>query len=151
MQQLDDAPSLAARPAPAASPAPRKGLRAMDTSTVMFILAATALGVIGQMLLKQGMTAMGPLSFSIGGVPQLAWRMATAPMVLGGLIIYAAGTFFWLLTLSRIELSVAYPFVSLNHVVIFLLAWVVLREQVSPARAAGVLVICVGMLLVARS
>jgi multidrug transporter EmrE-like cation transporter len=123
----------------------------MDTSTIMFILAATALGVVGQMMLKQGMTDMGPLGFSIGAVPQLVWRMATAPMVFGGLLIYGAGTFFWLLTLSRIELSVAYPFVSLNHVVIFLLAWLVLHEQISPLRAVGVFVICIGMLLVARS
>lgn len=123
----------------------------MDTSTIGLILAATALGIVGQVMLKQGMSAMGPLSLSAGGMPQLVWRIATAPMVIAGLLIYGLGTFFWLITLSRIELSAAYPFVSLNHVIIFLIAWLVLREQVSPTRAAGVLVICVGMLLVARS
>jgi multidrug transporter EmrE-like cation transporter len=123
----------------------------MDTSTLMFILAATALGLIGQLMLKQGMTTMGPLSLSAGSLPQIVWRMATAPMVFGGLAVYGMGTFFWLMTLSRIELSVAYPFVSLNQVLIFALAWLVLGEQVSTLRAIGVGVICVGMLLVARS
>jgi multidrug transporter EmrE-like cation transporter len=123
----------------------------MDTGTLVLVLAATLLGVVGQMMLKEGMGAMGPLALSLESVPQIVWRIVTAPMVIGGLAVYGAGTFFWLITLSRIELSVAYPFVSLNHVLIFLLAWLVLREQITPARAAGVVVICVGMLLVARS
>ncbi len=151
MQQADEiAVTATARAAPAPA-APRKGRFRMATSTIMLILAASALGVIGQMMLKVGMSAMGPLSLSAAGAPLIAWRMATTPMVVGGLLVYAAGTFFWLITLSRIELSVAYPFVSLNHVIIFLLAWLVLREQITPTRTVGVLVICIGMLLVARS
>ena len=130
-------------------PLPRKGRIAM--STIMLILAATVLGVVGQMLLKQGMTQMGPLSLTISSTARIIWSIATSPLVIGGLLIYAIGTFFWLITLSRLELSVAYPFVSLNHVVIFLLAWLVLKEQISPLRAVGVVIICAGMLLVARS
>lgn len=149
MQQIEELGP--ARGEPRGVAAKWRGVFSMDSSTVMLILAATALGVIGQLMLKQGMSAMGPLNLSAGSAPQIAWRMATAPMVIGGLLVYGAGTFFWLITLSRIELSVAYPFVSLNHVIIFALAWLVLREQVSPMRAAGVVVICIGMLLVARS
>ena len=103
------------------------------------------------MLLKQGMTQMGPLSLTISSTARIVWSIATSPLVIGGLLIYGLGTFFWLITLSRLELSVAYPFVSLNHVVIFLLAWLVLKEQISPLRAVGVVIICAGMLLVARS
>lgn len=150
MQKIDELPTRAPQVEGDTRPS-SKGLRTMEASTIGLILAATVLGIVGQIMLKQGMGAMGPLSLSLGGAPQLIWRMATAPMVIGGLLIYGAGTFFWLITLSRIELSAAYPFVSLNHVIIFLIAWLVLREQVSPSRAAGVLVICIGMLLVARS
>ncbi|WP_448338534.1 EamA family transporter [Chloroflexus aurantiacus] len=130
-------------------PTPRKGSLAM--STIMLILIATTLGVIGQMMLKQGMGAMGPLALTMETAPGIVWRIVTSPMVIGGLLVYGIGTFFWLVTLSRIDLSVAYPFVSLNHIIIFLLAWLVLHEQVNPLRAAGVIVICAGMLMVARS
>lgn len=123
----------------------------MSMSTIVLVLLATALGIGGQFMLKYGMGQMGPLGLSVGEVPALIWKIATAPYVIGGLLVYGIGTFFWLITLSRIELSVAYPFVSLNQVLIFLIAWLVLREQISPLRAAGVIVICVGMLLVARS
>lgn len=149
MQQVDE--RLVAAPVGEQAARAATAKRGVAMSTVMLILAATVLGVIGQMMLKQGMTQMGPLSLSLDNTPQIVWRIATAPMVIGGLLIYAIGTFFWLITLSRIELSVAYPFVSLNHVIIFLLAWLILREHISPLRAVGVLVICAGMLLVARS
>ncbi len=149
MQQIEDGLVIPTTADVSTHPLPRKGRIAM--STIMLILAATVLGVVGQMLLKQGMTQMGPLSLTISSTARIIWSIATSPMVIGGLLIYAIGTFFWLITLSRLELSVAYPFVSLNHVVIFLLAWLVLKEQISPLRAVGVLIICAGMLLVARS
>jgi multidrug transporter EmrE-like cation transporter len=123
----------------------------MTGSTLLLITAATILGITGQLMLKQGMGAMGPLSVSANSVPMIIWRIITSPWVMGGLLIYGVGTFFWLITLSRIELSVAYPFVSLNQVIIFFIAWFVLREEVSPARAIGVAIICAGMILVARS
>jgi drug/metabolite transporter (DMT)-like permease len=146
MQQIDE---IAALP-PVAAIATRRKI-SMSIDTIVLILMATVLGIGGQFMLKYGMGKMGPLSLSVGGVPQLIWRIATAPYVIGGLLIYGIGTFFWLITLSRVELSVAYPFVSLNQVLIFLIAWLVMREQISPTRAAGVIVICAGMLLVARS
>lgn len=152
MQQVEERTIVTTALADAAEteqPTPRKGKLAM--STIMLILIATALGVIGQMMLKQGMGAMGPLALTLDSTPSIILRIVTSPMVIGGLLIYGIGTFFWLITLSRIDLSVAYPFVSLNHIIIFLLAWLVLHEQVNPLRAAGVLVICAGMLMVARS
>ncbi|GIV86227.1 MAG: hypothetical protein KatS3mg054_0256 [Chloroflexus sp.] len=150
MQQVEERPIVAVLPTDKREERPpRKGKMAM--STIMLILIATALGVIGQMMLKQGMGAMGPLALSLETAPSIVVRIITSPMVIGGLLVYGIGTFFWLITLSRIELSVAYPFVSLNHIIIFLLAWLVLHEQVNPLRAAGVIVICAGMLMVARS
>ncbi len=119
--------------------------------TLLLILAATVLGVIGQLLLKHGMGGMGPLSVSLVGVPKIVWQIATSPFVVGGLLMYVIGTFFWLITLSRLDLSFAYPFVSLNQVLVFIASWLVLHEEVNPLRALGMFVICIGILLVARS
>jgi drug/metabolite transporter (DMT)-like permease len=147
MQKLDQLTVVPNRP----QGGERLLIRGLTMNTAMLILAATVLGIIGQLMLKQGMTAMGPLSVSLPSVPTIIWRMITSPMVIGGLAIYGFGTFFWLITLSRLELSYVYPFISLNQVIVFLIAWVILREEVSPMRALGVAIICAGMLLVARS
>lgn len=130
--------------------APRR-IGGLTMSTWMLILVATVMGIVGQTMLKHGMNQMGPLSLSGGSVPGIVLQIVRSPFVIGGLLIYGFGTFFWLVTLSRIDLSVAYPFVSLNHVLLFFIGWLILRESVTPLRAAGVAVICVGMILVARS
>jgi multidrug transporter EmrE-like cation transporter len=119
--------------------------------TIVFILIATVLGVTGQLMLKHGMGQMGPLQVSVDTFLPTVWRMMTAPFVVGGLLIYGFGTFFWLVTLSRLDLSYAYPFVSLNIVIIFFFSWLIMREDINPLRAAGMIVICAGILLVARS
>lgn len=134
-----------------ARPRQRRFLGGLTMSTIALILIATVMGIAGQTMLKHGMTQMGPLSLSADSIPQIVSQIVRSPFVIGGLLIYGFGTFFWLVTLSRIDLTVAYPFVSLNHVLLFFIGWLILRESVSPLRAAGVAVICVGMLLVARS
>jgi multidrug transporter EmrE-like cation transporter len=149
MQQIDELGVPTPRVA-AVAPEPRR-IGGLTMSTWMLILVATVMGIVGQTMLKHGMNLMGPISLSTGTVPQVVWQIVRSPFVIGGLLIYGFGTFFWLVTLSRIDLSVAYPFVSLNHVLLFLIGWLILRESVTPLRAVGVGVICVGMILIARS
>ncbi len=149
MQKLDEAALLVAA-AGEATPAPRR-IGGITMNTWMLILVATVMGIIGQTMLKHGMTQMGAISVSADTLPNVIWQIVRSPFVIGGLLIYGFGTFFWLITLSRIDLSVAYPLVSLNHVLLFFIGWLILREQVTPMRAAGVAVICLGLILVARS
>src|SRR6187455_1806107 len=84
--------------------------------TLLPLFLATVLGVAGQLLLKQGMSQMGALQLSASAVPTLLWRMATSPFVVGGLLVYGTGTFFWLIFISRVPLSYSYPFISLGIV-----------------------------------
>jgi multidrug transporter EmrE-like cation transporter len=131
------------------APSSAKGANAMLT-TLMPLLLATLLGVAGQLVLKYAMSQMGALQLS-AGVPMLIWRMATSPYVIGGLLIYGLGTFFWLIFLSRVPLSYAYPFISLGIVLGLLSAWGLFHEQVPPLRWFGMLVVCAGVLLVSRT
>jgi multidrug transporter EmrE-like cation transporter len=127
-----------------------KGANAMLT-TLIPLLLSTLLGVAGQLVLKYAMSQMGALQLSAGGVPMLIWRMATSPYVIGGLLIYGLGTFFWLIFISRVPLSYAYPFISLGIVLGLLSAWGLFHEQVPPLRWVGMLVVCAGVLLVSRT
>jgi drug/metabolite transporter (DMT)-like permease len=120
-------------------------------SIILPILLSVLLGVVGQLLLKHGMTVMGQLDIGASGIVAALWQIATSPYVVGGLLIYVSGTFFWLLALNRVDLSYAYPFASLSYVLIFFASWLILHENISPLRVAGMLVICLGVFLVARS
>ena len=119
--------------------------------TLLPLFLATVLGVAGQLLLKQGMTQMGALQLSASAVPSLLWRMATSPYVVGGLLVYGTGTFFWLIFISRVPLSYSYPFVSLGIVLGLFSAWAIFHESIPPLRWIGMLVICIGVFVVSRS
>lgn len=119
--------------------------------TLALLIIPAFTGVAGQLLLKVGMSQMGSLEISMAAVPSIVLRMATSPWVVGGLFVYVSGIFFWLLALNRVDLSYAYPFASLSYVLIFFSSWLMLGERISLSRVMGMIVICLGVVLVARS
>jgi drug/metabolite transporter (DMT)-like permease len=116
-------------------------------TTLAYILLSGLLGVVGQVILKRGVAAVGPLALR----PETATMLALSPLVILGLAVYVSGTFFWLLVLSRVDLSYAYPFASLNYVLVLLASWWVLGEQPTLMRTIGVVAICLGVWAVART
>jgi drug/metabolite transporter (DMT)-like permease len=118
---------------------------------VVYILLSVVGGAVGQILLKKGMTSIGPITLTTQTVLGTIWRMATNPYVIVGLMIYVSGTFFWLTALSRVPLSYAYPFAGLSYVLMLIASWAFLHEEITIVRLIGSGVIIVGVLLVARS
>lgn len=116
-----------------------------------YIMVSVLVGALGQILLKKGMGGMGPLTLSLGQLGNVLWRISTNPYVVVGLAIYVAGTVFWLVALSRVDLSYAYPFASLSYVVMLVAAWLLFKEDLSPLRLAGTAVVFIGVLLISRS
>lgn len=79
---------------------------------------------------------------------QLVYTVATSPHVVGGLALYGIGAVLWLVVLSRVPLSMAYPLVSLGFVFVALLSWGVLGEALPLMRIAGISLIFAGVVLV---
>lgn len=115
------------------------------------LVVAIALGTAGQLLLKAGTNAVGPFAFALGNLVPVGTRLALEPRILGGIGCYVVSLIVWILALSRVEVSVAYPMVSIGFALNALLAWWLLGEAVTPMRMLGIGVIVVGVSLVARS
>jgi drug/metabolite transporter (DMT)-like permease len=118
---------------------------------IVYILISVLAGALGQILLKKGMTSMGPLTLSLEGVGGIILRIATNPYVVIGLFIYVCGTLFWLVALSRVDLSFAYPFASLSYVVMLTASWLLFQENITPLRLLGTAIIATGVILISRS
>jgi len=120
--------------------------------SLLLVLVSVAFGVVGQVALKTGMTQIGRIGSQSGQAAfDLALRVATTPHVIIGLACYVLGAVAWLVVLSRLDLSFAYPFLALNFVLITVASRLVLGEAVPMLRWLGVVVICFGVVLVARS
>jgi drug/metabolite transporter (DMT)-like permease len=118
---------------------------------ILYIMVSVLTGAAGQVMLKRGMGSMGPLTLTVSQLGSTLRRIGTNPYVILGLAIYVSGTVFWLVALSRVELSYAYPFASLSYVVMLAASWLLFHENISLVRLLGTLVVGVGVLLISRS
>ncbi|MDB5082863.1 MAG: protein of unknown function transrane [Chloroflexi bacterium] len=134
-----------------ASPVQFQSVLKMRLKLLTPVLLSVALSMIGQLILKRGMSDMGPVSLTSRNLLEIIWAIATDPFVIVGMAIYTVSVLYWLIGLSRVPLSYAYPFISLSYVTILAASYFLLGEQLGLLRIAGVGVICVGVILVAFS
>ena len=117
---------------------------------LLAVLVSVSLTVVGQILLKIGMLRVGRFSLNISTiVPQYA-RILLNPFIIAGIISFALSMLVWLYVLSRLELSVAYPFAALNYVLILFASYFLLKETITPVKIMGVAVIVIGIYLVSK-
>jgi len=117
----------------------------------LMIVVCVLLGVGGQLLLKQGMSADRDEVDRLGEVIPRLLRAATSPVVISGFVLYGVSAALWLIVLTRADLSYAYPLLSMGYVMVVLLSRVLFHEAVTPLRLAGTLVVCLGVYLISRT
>jgi len=118
---------------------------------IALLVAGICLSVVGELLLKHGMNRFGTLDLSLPTLLPTLFRVFTQPLILLGFIFVFGASIFWLAVISRVNLSYAYPLLAFGYVVTALLARVIFNEPISLTRWAGIVVICVGVVLVSRS
>jgi multidrug transporter EmrE-like cation transporter len=115
------------------------------------ILFGVLLNAGAQLALKQGMRQIGEFEFVLANALPVGWQVGTNPFVALGLFCYVVSVGIWILVLSRVEVSLAYPMLSIGYVVNALAAWWLFGENLTPTRIAGIAVICFGVWLLSRT
>jgi multidrug transporter EmrE-like cation transporter len=123
----------------------------MNATSFSLLMTGVLLNAGAQLLLKAGTNSVGVFEFSRDNLVPVGWRLATEPHIVGGLACYVISVVIWVMALSRVEVSVAYPLLSIGYVVNAIAAWYLFGEAVTPMRLAGIGIIIVGVCLVARS
>lgn len=120
--------------------------------SLALIFVSVLIGVFGQLSLKTGMTQVGRIDAEALSQPvQLLLRIFTTPIILAGIALYIVGTLIWLVVLSRLDLSFAYPLVATTYVFTPLLAHLLLKEPIPAMRWVGIALILIGVYIVARA
>jgi multidrug transporter EmrE-like cation transporter len=114
---------------------------------LVFIAGSTLFGVCGQLALKHGMSKIA----NADGKDSLILTMALSPWVVGGLATYGFGVLFWLMALSRYEVSYVYPFASLSYVGIIIGSYYVFNERINRLRLVGISIIIAGVIIAGLS
>lgn len=122
----------------------------MTSSAFAYLFTAVVLNTAAQLLLKAGTNVLGVLSLAGGQWPGTLWRIATQPYFAGGVAIYLVSLVIWIVGLSRVPVSIAFPLLSLGYVLNAGAAWWLFGETLSASRWLGIGFIVAGVWLVAR-
>lgn len=118
---------------------------------IPLILFTVFTNAAAQIMLKKGMNAVGSFSFDLSNIASAFVKTMFNPYVFLGLCTFVISMLSHLVVLSRVDLSFAYPFLSLAYVVVAVYAYFVFKEDVNMIRFAGIALICFGTVLIARS
>jgi len=118
---------------------------------IPLILAVVTTNALSQILLKHGMNTIGNFEFSRGSLMSMLPVVALNPFVIGGLAVLVFSMGLHLMALSRVELSFAYPFLSVSYILVLFAGYFLFGETVNASRIIGVALICGGTFFIARS
>jgi len=115
------------------------------------IFAGVMLNAAAQILMKAGTNVIGHFAFSSENILPIGWKLATEWHIIAALCCYALSVVIWILALSRVPVSIAFPMLSMAYIVNALAAWYFLGESLNPNKAIGIGVIILGVIIISRA
>ncbi len=123
----------------------------MNLVSFLLILTGVLLNAVAQLALKASVRDLGAIQLELAGSLPVALRLAGEPWLWVGLGCYGVSVVVWILALSRVDVTIAYPMLSLGYVVNAVAAWALFGEVMSLSRILGIGVIILGVVILARS
>ena len=115
------------------------------------VLTGVLLNAIAQLALKASVSDTGIISLDLQSLLTSAGSLATNLWLWLGLICYAISVVVWILALSRVDVSIAYPMLSIGYIVNAVAAWHLFDEPMNLGKVVGIGIIIVGVYILARS
>ncbi|RTL51963.1 MAG: 4-amino-4-deoxy-L-arabinose transferase [Rhodocyclaceae bacterium] len=115
------------------------------------ILTGVLLNAAAQLLLKAGTNAVGHFDFHLENILPIGMKIAFQPFIMGGMACYAVSLVVWIMALSRVPVSIAYPMLSIGYVVNAVIAHYWFGEALAMQKIIGIGFIIIGVVMVAKS
>jgi multidrug transporter EmrE-like cation transporter len=123
----------------------------MNLVSFGLIFTGVMLNAAAQILMKAGTNAIGHFEFSMENVLPIGWKLATEWHIVTALFCYGISVVVWILALSRVPVSIAFPLLSMAYIVTALAAWYLLGEPLSMTKLVGIGVIILGVIIISRA
>lgn len=117
----------------------------------ILIILTVLLNTTAQIALKAGMLRVGHFAFTWNNLLPITLKIISSPWIIFGMFIYVGSVSVWLMVLSRIPVSIAYPMASLGYITSAIAAYYLCGEDLTLTRIMGIAVILLGVYLVAKN
>jgi multidrug transporter EmrE-like cation transporter len=119
-------------------------------NNIFLILASVSLNAGAQLLMRLGMLKVGEVEIGVSLIKVIP-HMATNIFLWLSLTCYGISILSWMVVLSKVEVSFAYPFLSIGYVISAVIGYFFMGESLTVIRIIGIVVICIGVFLIAKS
>jgi multidrug transporter EmrE-like cation transporter len=123
----------------------------MSLLNFSLIFIGVMLNAAAQILMKSGTNAIGHFEFSMANVLPIGWKLATEWHIITALFCYGISVVVWILALSRVPVSIAFPMLSMAYVVNAVAAKYLLGEDFNVTKLVGMGVIIIGVIIISRA
>ena len=123
----------------------------MSLTVFSLLLTGVLLNAAAQLFLKAGTLRIGEFAFSADNIVPIGWQLATHPFIVAGVGCYVISLVVWIMGLSRVPVSIAYPMLSIGYIVSAIAAWYLFGESLTAQKMIGIGFIVIGVYLVAKS
>lgn len=123
----------------------------MSLVSFSLIIFGVVLNAAAQLLLKAGTNVVGHFEFQSQNIIPVGMQLAFQPYIMGGMACYAISLVVWIMALSRVPVSIAYPMLSIGYLINALVAWQWLGEAISAQKLLGISFIIIGVVLITKS
>ncbi len=123
----------------------------MTWGAFALVMTGVLLNAVAQLALKASVSDTGIINLDMQSMLTSAWSLASNLWLWLGLICYAISVVVWILALSRVDVSIAYPMLSIGYIVNAVAAWQLFGEAMSMGKVVGIGIIIVGVYVLARA
>ena len=123
----------------------------MNLISFALIFTGVMLNAAAQILMKAGTNNIGYFEFNMANIVPVGMKLATEWHIVLALFCYALSVIIWILALSRVPVSIAFPLLSMAYIVTAVAAWYLLGEALSLTKVAGIVVIILGVIIISRA
>lgn len=115
-----------------------------------YILSTVLFTVYSQLIMRWQVTAAGPLPVDTSGKVGYILNLILNPWVVSGIVATFLAGVSWMLAMTKFEISYAYPFVSLNYILVLVAGFLLFNEAISATKLAGSALVILGIIVIAK-
>lgn len=123
----------------------------MSVCNFFLILMGVLLNTVAQLCLKKGMLIIGAVSLDMMSIMAMIPRVAVNFYIILGMLCYVFSFGVWLIVLSKVDVSLAYPLLSIGYIVTAIIGWCCFGEPLPIYKVIGIVTICIGTGLMFKS
>ena len=118
---------------------------------ILLILSSVSLNAFAQLFIRQGMLKLGKISMNINELYHMIIQAIGNIYIWAGMMSYAVSILLWMVVLSKVNVSLAYPFLSIGYIVTAVIAYFAFGEPITLQKVAGIAIICLGVVVLTYS